>query len=141
MTLSLVSMPWWGWGYLLFVLTMFVASFMTETPRNQHEIIGSTLSLFTICTFVVGFFNLYVVDFLGVMLLPMFAVGVYWEFTRSISETKRAQDMLVGERDLSDEERAFLLNFAMVFNAIIIVPGYVMGLVLCTEFIGGFGNA
>ncbi len=139
MMLSQVTMPWWGWGYLLFVLAMFIASFMAEDPRSRHEIIGSTLSLFTICTFVVGFFNFFVAEFLGVMLLPMLAVGVYWEFTRSLSEIKRAQILLEGEKDLSDEERGLLLNVAMIFNAVVVVPGYVMGLVLCAEFIGRMG--
>lgn len=136
-----ITMPWWGWGYLLFVMTMFISSLFTEKKLSTHEIIGSALSLFTICVFVTGFFNVFVSHFLGVMLLPMLAVGVYWEFSQAVLETSRAQGLLKDQNDLSDGERDFLLNMAIAFNGLVVVPGYVMGLVLCAEMIGALMHA
>lgn len=131
-----VALPWWGWLYLLFVLTMFITSFFFEKSLNMNEISASAMSLFSICVFVVGFYNPLVVQFLGILIIPMTLIGIYWEFTNAIHETGNAQDELARESDLSDGERAALLNVAIGFNALIVVPGYVLGVILSFNVLG-----
>ncbi len=132
-----VLMPWWAWLYLAFVLVMFVWGFAMDKDMKRDELIGSALSLFSICVFVSSFFNAYIAQFFGMLLLPMVLIGALWEFKRAIDGTDNAQDELSRERDLSDGERTVLLNVAIGFNALIIVPGYVIGAVLCFHMIKG----
>lgn len=131
-----VVLPWWGWGYLLFVLTIFVTSFFSEKSLNMNEVSASAMSLFSICVFVIGFYNPLVVQFLGILIIPMTLIGIYWEFTSAIYETENAQDELAREADLSDGERTLLLNVAIGFNALIVVPGYVIGILLSFNVLG-----
>lgn len=139
--ISQITMPWWGWLYMLFVTAMFISSFFAEERPNMNEILGSSLSLFTICIFVVGFFNVFVADFLGLFLIPMLAIGVFWEFSHALSETERAKEVLLEQNDLTDGEKNFLLDAAIAFNALVVVPGYVMGLVVCINVIKAMGYA
>ncbi|PCI57093.1 MAG: hypothetical protein COB36_02145 [Alphaproteobacteria bacterium] len=131
-----VVLPWWGWGYLLVVLTIFVTSFFSEKSLNMNEVSASAMSLFSICVFVIGFYNPLVVQFLGILIIPMTLIGIYWEFTSAIYETGNAQDELAREADLSDGERTLLLNVAIGFNALIVVPGYVLGIILSIYVLG-----
>lgn len=131
-----IHMPWWAWGYLLITLVVFILSLSVDKERSGNKTFSSMLSLFTISISVVGFFNNQIVDFFGLFILPMVALGIFWEFTRSVQESEIAQDMLDKDLSLTDEERNFLMNVAIAFNAIIVVPGYVMGLVLCFNVLG-----
>ncbi len=135
--LSHVMLPWWGWGYLLFVLIMFVVSFFADKKVNFNELTSSAFSLFTICVFVIGFFNPQIVTFLGVLIIPMALIGIYWEFTRAVIETRQAEVELTNEAELDDSERKFLLNVAIGFNALIVVPGYIVGIVLSISVLQG----
>ncbi len=131
------DMPWWASGYLLIVLGLFLAGFFTEKPRTHHEFIGSAMSLFSICTFVVCFFNPEVFQLFGLLVIPMVLIGIYWEFIRAVQETSYAREMLSEEGDLSKGEQDFLLNVAIGFNAMIVVPGYVAGVILSLRAVGG----
>ena len=131
-----ISLPWWGWGYLILALIVFVISWSVEAARSHDNILASTLSLFTICVSVIGFFNPPVIAFLGFFIIPMVALGVFWEFTRAVKETDVAQAMLEEDPELTEKERDFLLNIAIGFNALIILPGYIMGLILCFNVLG-----
>ena len=133
---SAIYLPWWAWGYLAVALVVFALSWTIEEMRSHNNVISSSLSLFTICTCVVGFFNPQIPEFLGVLIIPMVAIGIYWEFTRVEVEKKIARKMLEQDLELTDDEREFLLNTGLVFNALIIVPGYVMGLFLCFNVLG-----
>ena len=133
-----ISLPWWGWAYLLLVLTMFVIGFFVrDSGFDADRSVASAFSLFSICIFVVGFFNPPLITFLGLFVIPMTAIGVYWEFTRAVRETARAQEELAGAHDLDDEERGFLLNMAIGLNALVVVPGYMMGIILSYHMIAG----
>ncbi len=134
--LSEIYMPWWAWLYLFIALIVFLLSLSVDEHSSGNKIFSSILSLFTICISVVGFFNIHVVDFLGLFIIPMVALGIFWEFTRSVQESEIAQKMLDSDPALSDEERNFLMNTAIAFNALIVVPGYVMGIVLCFNVLG-----
>ncbi len=134
--LTTIMLPWWGWVYLLLTLAVFVAGFFSEERLDLDELVGSSLSLFSICVFVIGFFNPQVVAFFGVLLVPMAGIGIYWEFIRANEETRRAEEELSREPDLDDGERALLLNVAVGFNALIVVPGYMVGVVLCFNMLG-----
>ncbi len=129
--LSTIYMPWWAWGYLLITISVFMLGLAVDRSRSGNKIFSSSMSLFTIYVSVIGFFNDQIVSFLGLFILPMVFIGIFWEFTSSIRESKRARDMLDNDPSLTDEERDFLMNAAIIFNALIVVPGYVMGLFLC----------
>ncbi len=132
-----ITLPWWAWAYLVLVLGVYAASFFSDEDVqgefDRDDIISSSISLFCICVFVVGFFNSSVTDFLGFMVIPMVGVGVFWEFTRAVRETGLAQRELDGEQDLTDGERRFLLNIAVGFNAVLVVPGYMVGVLLAAN--------
>jgi len=134
--LSTIYMPWWAWGYLIITLVVFILSLSVDKECCGNKIFSSILSLFTISISVVGFFNNQVVEFFGLFILPMVALGIFWELTRSVQESEIAQDMLDKDLSLTDGERNFLMNAAIAFNAIIVVPGYVMGLILCFNVLG-----
>ncbi len=134
-------MPWWAWLYLGFTLSMFILSLFVEKPANIDEMIGSALSLFTICISVIGFFNHAVVELFGLLLIPMIVIGCVWEFKRAIEETERTQEELKKERELSEGEQGVMLYIAIGFNATIVVPGYTAGMVVCYHMVGGMLGA
>ncbi len=134
-------MPWWAWLYLSFVFAMFVLSLFVEKPVSIDDLIGSALSLFTICICVIGFFNAEVSSFFGLLLLPMVGLGCVWEFKRAIEETGRTQDELEKEKELSEGEQRVMLNIAIGFNAAMIVPGYMVGIVVCFHMVKGMLGA
>lgn len=129
-------MPSWAWGYILLCAGLFTLSVSSEKTRNKNELISSVFSLICICVFTLGFFNAFIANILGYLVIPMACVGIYWEFTRAIIETKLAEEELEKEGDLSEGERSALLNLAIGFNALIVVPGYVMGLMLSFRVLG-----
>ena len=134
--LTQVMLPWWGWAYLLFVLTIFIAGFFADKSLDSNEIIGSSLSLFSICVFVIGFFNPEVIAFLGYFIIPMTILGIYWEFTTVVRETGKVQAELADDPELTEDEQTLLINIAMAVNALVVVPGYVLGIVLCFNLLG-----
>lgn len=121
---------------MLFVLVMFVVSFFSKEAPDVNELGASIFSLLSICIFVVGFSNPLITQFLGVFIIPMTGLGVYWEFTNAVRETETAQHELAGEKSLSEGDRALLLNVAIALNALVVVPGYVIGIVLSCYVIG-----
>lgn len=130
-------LPWWAWGYLLLLLTLFVAGLLSEgDKRSFNRLISSAFSIFAIHIFVIGFFNGFILDAIDYLIIPMFLIGVFWEYTRADMETVRAKEELEAEADLTDDERDFLLNVALVFNACLIIPGYAAGFVLCVQVLG-----
>ncbi len=130
------SLPWWVSLYLLVVLGLYIAGLFTEKPRSRDDFIGSAMSLFSICTFVICYFNPEVSKLFGFLVIPLTICGVYWEFTRAIRETSYAREMLAEEGDLTDGEQDFLLNMAIGFNALVIVPGYLAGVILSLRVVG-----
>ena len=135
---TLINMPIWAWIYLVLVLIVFIASMFTERKRDVHQISGSVFSLFSICALVVALFNPPVAGFLGWFVLPITAIGLYWEFSRAEQEIVVARARLAEDGELDDEEREFLLNIAIGLNALIVVPGYVAGLIVGYSMLRGF---
>jgi len=133
---TLINMPLWAGLYLVLVLIVFIAGFFTKHDRDFNEIYSSALSLFSICALVVAFFNPSVAAFLSWFVFPITAIGLYWEFSRAERETVFARGRLAQEIELDDDEREFLLNIAIGINALIVVPGYVVGLLLCFNLLG-----
>lgn len=130
------GLPWWASGYLLIVLGLYVAGLFTDKPRSQHDIIGSAMSLFSICTFVICFFNADIAALFGLLVIPMSLMGVYWEFRQAVQESSYAREMLADEGDLDEDEQDFLLNIAIGFNALIVVPGYLAGVIVSLRALG-----
>lgn len=136
-----VLMPWWAWGYLMLVSATFIVGCFIEPQTVSRRVyrnilIASCCSLFCICVFVTGVFNPQSVRVFGPMIVPMTLVGIFWEFTKAVNETRIAELELEKETDLSDDEQKFLLNLAIGFNAVLVVPGYVAGLVLSARILG-----
>ncbi len=137
-----VLMPWWAWGYLMLVSAIFIMGCFFEPKTVSRRVYANTLfasccSLFCICVFVIGVFNPDAVRVFGPMIVPMTAVGLFWEFTKAVNETRIAERELQHEMDLSEDERKMMLNAAICFNAILVVPGYVAGLMLSARILGG----
>ncbi|MBI1301728.1 MAG: hypothetical protein GC137_08745 [Alphaproteobacteria bacterium] len=129
----MIDMPWWAWGYLFVVIGIFIASFFTPREISFNRLSASACSLFSICTFVIAFFHSPIAHFLGLFLVPMTLIGIYWEFVNAADETSEAQDYLNNQHDIDEGERAFLLNVAIGLNALVIVPGYVLGILLSVD--------
>lgn len=83
-------------------------------------------------------FNVEIAQFLGLFLLPITAIGIYWEYSRAERETVSAKRQLAEEIDLTEEEQEFMLNIALGLNALVVVPGYVAGLILCFNMLTNF---
>lgn len=97
------------------------------------------MSLFSICVLSLALFNPIIADFLGLFLLPITAIGISWEFSRAERGTVTAKRQLSEEVDLSEEEQAFMLNLALGLNALVVVPGYAAGLILCFNMLTNLG--
>ena len=135
--ITALVLPWWGWGYLLVLLTLFFAGLLADDDtRSFNRIISSGFSIFAIHIFVIGLFNSFVLDAIDYLIIPMFLIGVFWEYTRANIETKRAEEVLEQEADLSEEERNLFITIALGFNALVIVPGYAAGFILCFRVLG-----
>ena len=132
----LEALPWWATTYLVIVFGLYVAGVFSEKKRSHHEVIGSAMSLFSICTFTLCFFNTDLAKLFGLLVVPLTVLGIYWEFTRAVEETSYARKMLAEEGDLTEGEQDFLLNMAVGFNALIIVPGYLAGVILSARAMG-----
>lgn len=130
------ALPWWASLYLLLVLGLCVASLFTEKKRSHHDIVGSAMSMFSICTFILCFYISDIAQLFGYLVIPMTIVGIYWEFTRAVQETSYAREMLAQEGDLTEGEQNFLLNVAVSFNALVVVPGYLAGIIVSLRALG-----
>ncbi len=129
-------LPWWASGYLLTILTLFFIGVFSGDERSFNRIVSSAFSVFAIHIFVIGFFNAFIIHSIGYLIIPMFLIGVFWEYTRANIEKARARVELEKEADLSDGERDFLLSAALFMNACLIVPGYMAGFVLVLRVLG-----
>ena len=134
--IGFMMLPWWGWVYLLIVMVAFVAGFFVDREFTTNDIVMSVFSFFSICTFVIGFFNPPIVAFLGLFIIPMTALGIYSEFSNAIVETQLAEEELAKDPELDEGERVFLLNIAIGLNALLVVPGYAIGIILCFNVLG-----
>lgn len=131
-----IEMPWWAWGYLLFIVSMFTISWSMTIVREQCDPFASAMSLLTMCCFVAGFYNSDVVTFLGWFILPMFVLGVFWEYKRYFIEKRIGHQMLLEQPEITDGDIKLFLNAAFVFNLIMVAPAYLMGFALCFEVLG-----
>lgn len=131
-----INMPVWAGVYLILVLIVFISGFFTERSQGFHEISSSVFSLASICALVVALFNVQVAVFLGWFIVPITGMGLYWEYFKAERDLVFARLHLAEEIDLDDEEREFLLNIAIGLNALMVVPGYVAGLVLSFNLLG-----
>jgi len=109
---------------------------MAETLKEDYiASISSIFSLISIITLSLAFFHKPLADFFGFFVIPIVIVGVSWEFTQAVKGTEKAEKILKDEKDLTDEERGFLVNAGIFLNGLIVVPGYLMGLILCYKFL------
>lgn len=135
-----VLVPWWLLIYLLFVLILSGFT-MAETLKEDHvAAISCVFSLISIILFSIAFFHKPLADFFGFFVIPIAIVGMSWEFTQAVKGTEKAQKILEDEQDLTEEERGLLVNAGIFLNALIVVPGYIMGLWLCYQFLSSFGG-
>lgn len=133
---SFPSLPWWALAYLAFVFGFTVAGSGGRLRRNGSTIFMSAISFCLIATFVIGYFHRALIENLSWFVIPMAAFGIVWEFYLAVTETARAEEELKTDLDLSDEERSFLINFAVFMNALLVVPGYALGVKFCMYYLG-----
>ena len=135
-----VFVPWWLLIYLLLVLLLSGFSLLEPNKGGLVSAFSSIFSLVCIFVFSIGFYHSPLAEFFGFFLLPMVLIGILWEFTQSVRGTEKAQELLKGEKDLTEEERGLLLNAGIFLNALIVVPGYIMGIMLCLNYIKGLAG-
>lgn len=130
------QLPWWALVYLAFVFGFTVAGSSGRLKRNLASVFCSVVSFCFIATFVIGYFHRSLIDTIGWIVIPMTMIGIAWEFYLAVTETGRAEEDLKDDPDLSDDERSFLINFAVFMNALLVVPGYALGIKLCLYYSG-----
>ncbi|MCB1783846.1 MAG: hypothetical protein KDI13_07600 [Alphaproteobacteria bacterium] len=130
------QLPWWALVYLAFVFGFTVAGSSGRLKRNPVSIGLSIVSFGFIAVFVIGYFHRSVIDDIGWLVVPMVVLGIVWEFYLAVTETARAEEDLKDDPELTDEERRFLINFAVFMNALLVVPGYALGIKMCLYFFG-----
>ncbi len=128
-----LSVPWWAVLYLTVLFAFTVAGIIEDWTRNPRGTCSSAISCFFSIVFVIGYFNAPWAAKFGWVLIPMVIYGLMWEFYASVRETGQAEQELKTYEDLTDEEKSFLLNMAIVFNALIVLPGYLAGIKLCVD--------
>lgn len=133
-------LPWWAAGYICVVYAFSAVGLWEDWKNSPPLAVGGVLSLATITVFVFSYFNPTIAQHFGWLFVPMFVLGVLWEFTHAVRETERAQEELDAERELNEGEKNFLVNVAVGVNAILVVPGYVFGLKLCIDLILGLAG-
>lgn len=131
----MMVLPWWGSCYLFLVAVFFLIEIVSVISDDRAAAFGSFMSLACIIAFVLSYFNPFIAARFGILFFPMVVIGVAWEFVQSIKNTKLAQEELLAERDLSDHEKTFLINMATALNAILVVPGYVLGMKICYDML------
>lgn len=130
------SLPWWGVLYLALVFGFTVASASRGLRRSPSSILLSVISFAFLCVFVIGYFERDIIYDLNWVVLPMTLFGIVWEFYLAVTETQRAEEELKDDLELTDEERSFLINFAVFMNALLVVPGYALGIKFCLYYFG-----
>ncbi|MCB1591895.1 MAG: hypothetical protein KDI90_05530 [Alphaproteobacteria bacterium] len=125
--------PWWGVLYLVVLLSLTVAGILEDFKNNPKGACSSAISCFFSYVFVAGYFNENWAAKFGWVLIPMVIYGLMWEFYASVRETGKAQQELQTYDDLTDDEKSFLLNMAVMFNAFVVLPGYLAGVKLCVD--------
>lgn len=128
-----LSVPWWAVLYLVVLFSFTVAGIAEDWRRNPPGACSSAISCFFSIVFVIGYFNEMWAAKFGWVLIPMVIYGLMWEFYASVRESGQAEEELKTYDDLTDEEKSFLLNMAIVVNAMIVLPGYLAGLRLCVD--------
>lgn len=135
----MMVLPWWVSCYLFLVVVFFLIEIVTLIPEDRASAFGSFMSLVCIVAFVLSYFNPFIAARFGIMFFPMVVIGIAWEFVQSIKNTKLAQEELLEEKDLSENEKSFLINMATAMNAILVVPGYVLGMKICYDILISWG--
>lgn len=134
---DVLSLPWWAALYLCTIYGASAVGLYEDWRNNRVAAIGGTMSLACVTAFVLSFHNAAIAGHFGYLFIPMLLVGVLWEFTQSVHETARAQAELSNEQELNDGEKNFLVNMAVGLNALIVVPGYAYGFMLCYGLLVG----
>ena len=120
--------------YLVVLFSFTVAGIIDDwNKKNTPGVAASIISCCFLFVFVIGFFNEEWVAKFGWILVPMLIYSLLWEFYASVQETGEAEKEINTFDDLSPEEKNFLLNLAIFANALIVVPGYVLGIKLCID--------
>lgn len=135
--LDTLSLPWWASGYLVLLFAFHAVALFDDFKKDIAASVGSLLSLLALNVFVIGYYSPPLAQHFGWLLIPMLLISIFWEFTRSVHDTELAEKELEKEKDLSEGERSFLLNMATALNALLIVPAYVFGVVLCFNMLTG----
>jgi len=127
-------MPWWAIAYLVvFILATIVGIFDDlKRPNKLRFIGGEILSVSFVILFVVGYFQEGFGKELGIYVFPMLIIGVVHELmaaNRAIVEESK-------DLNFTKKELVILNNIGLLLANILIVPGYVLGLMLGLRNVG-----
>ncbi len=119
------------------VIGIYVVGLFLDEDADRAKRIVSIFSLLSICVCVSGFFNPVIAGFLGLLLVPIVVMGLYWEFVQAVRDTSKAQEEIEKDQELDEWERNALLNVGIALNAALVVPGYMFGVLICARLLSG----
>ena len=121
-------MPWWAYAYIAFFLLLSIYGIFDDLhKRNKVVHIGGAIASTTfVVLFVVGYFYSNIGNTLGLYVFLMLAIGVLYEF----ASIKRDLADVSLEHNLSEKQSSYINFFTMVIVDVIVVPGYVFGLMI-----------
>ena len=127
-------MPWWAIAYLVVFILATIAGVFDDLKRpNKLRFIGGEIvSAVFVVLFIVGYFQESLGEELGVYVFPMLVIGVIHELmaaNRTLAEESK-------DPNFTEKELGNLNNIGLLLASILIVPGYVFGLMLGLRNIG-----
>lgn len=131
------ALPWWAFLYLAIVLIANVGGAAEDYQRSKSMAFAHILSFSFVCVFVTGYFYPDTIAFLGFALFPMVIGGLLWEFFSAMIDAQKGRVMLENEIDLDEQDKQGIMDVAMIVNALIVLPGYIIGLKLCVDMVMG----
>ena len=119
-------MPWWAYLYLsiYWLLTFGGVSDDMQRPYKGIFITGEIVTAIFVTTFVAAYFYAELAQQLGIYIFAMLISGFVYELVavqRVIDDNKK-------DPDFSAKELLYLNNLGLVLGHLLIVPGYVFGL-------------
>ena len=107
-----------------------------DYKSNKLNAAANLISLIIVFVFIFSFFDPEIANSLGYFVIPMFGIGIIWEFFSAVKDATEHEAELAVDQTISKKEGAQILNIACFINALVVVPGYLAGLKLCLDAFG-----
>jgi hypothetical protein len=121
-------MPWWAVAYLTIFVIFSIAGIFDDLdrPNKIRYISGEIITAIFVFTFITGYYYEDIGDVLGMYVFPMLIVGVAHE----LFSAKRTLQDESKNPEYTERELFYLNNIGLLLANLLIVPGYVFGLMV-----------